>query len=116
MYGSMECMVQGDLKVQTEATVCAAQGQALRTNYTKSKIDKTSANPQCRMCSERGETLQHVIRECEKLVQREYMRRHNTVAKLVHWKLCENHNLEVGEKWYEHSPEGDAGDDDDKLI
>ena len=68
------------------------------------------------MCSERGETLQHVIRECEKLVQREYMRRHNTVAKLVHWKLCENHNLEVGEKWYEHSPEGDAGDDDDKLI
>ena len=45
MYGSMECMVQGDLKVQTEATVCAAQGQALRTNYTKSKIEKTSANP-----------------------------------------------------------------------
>ena len=68
------------------------------------------------MCGERGETLQHVIRECEKLVQREYMRRHDTVAKLVHWKLCENHNLEGGEKWYEHSPEGDAGDDDVKLI
>ena len=42
---SWKWLVQGDLKVQTEATVCAAQDQALRANYTKSKIDKTSANP-----------------------------------------------------------------------
>ena len=68
------------------------------------------------MFGERGETVQHVIRECEKLVQREYKRRHDTVAKLVHWKLCENNNLEGGEKWYEHSPEEDGGDDDVKLI
>ena len=27
--------VQSDLKVQTEATICAAQEQALRTNYIK---------------------------------------------------------------------------------
>ena len=42
---SWKWLVQGDLKVQTEATVCAARDQALRVNYTKSKIDKTSANP-----------------------------------------------------------------------
>ena len=42
---SWKWLMQGDLKVQTEATVCAAQDQALRANYTKSKIDKTSANP-----------------------------------------------------------------------
>ena len=42
---SWKWLVQGDLKMQTEATVCAAQDQALRANYTKSKIDKTSANP-----------------------------------------------------------------------
>ena len=35
-------LVQNDLKVQTEAMICAAQKQALRTNYTKNKIDKTS--------------------------------------------------------------------------
>ena len=42
---SWKWFVQGDLKVQTEATICAAQDQALRANYTKSKTDKTLANP-----------------------------------------------------------------------
>ena len=49
------------LKVQTEATICAAQEQVLRTNYTKNKIDKTSENPLCRICGERGQTVQHII-------------------------------------------------------
>ena len=108
--------MQSDLKVQTEATICAAQEQALRTNYINNKIDKTSENPLCRMCGERGETVQHIICECKKLAQREYKRRHDTVAKLVHWKLCEKHNLERKEKWYEHCPEGVVEDDDVKLI
>ena len=68
------------------------------------------------MCGERGETVQHIICECKKLAQREYKRRHDTVAKLVHWKLCEKHNLERKEKWYEHCPEGVVEDDDVKLI
>ena len=79
--------VQSDLKVQTEATICAAQEQTLRTNYTKNKIDKTLENPWCRMPGERGETVQHIICECKKLAQREYKRRCKVVAKLVHWKL-----------------------------
>ena len=108
--------MQSDLKVQTEATICAAQEQALRTNYIKNKIDKTSENPLCRMCSEKGETVQHIICECKKLAQREYKRRHDTVAKLVHWKLCEMHNLERTEKWYEHCPKGVVENDDVKLI
>ena len=41
----MKWLVQSDLKVQTETTVCAAQGQALKTNNTKNKIDKTLENP-----------------------------------------------------------------------
>ena len=108
--------MQSDLKVQTEAPICAAQEQALRTNYTNYKIDKTLENPLSRMCDERGETVQHIICECEKLAQREYKRTHDTVAKLVHWKLCEKHNLERKEKWYEHCPEGTVEDDGVKLI
>ena len=34
---------------------------------------------------------------------------------MVHWKLCEKHNLERKEKWDEHCPEG-AVKDDVKLI
>ena len=52
----------------------------------------------------------------EKLAQREYKRRHDTVAKLVHWKLCENYNLKRKEKWYEHCPETVVEDDYVKLI
>ena len=90
--------MQSDLKVQTEATICVAQEQALRTNYTKNKTGKTSESPLCRMFGERGETVQHLICECKKLAQCEYKRRHGTVAKLVHWKLYKKHNLERKEK------------------
>ena len=38
---SWKWLVQSDLKVQTEATICAAQEQALKTNCTKNKINKT---------------------------------------------------------------------------
>ena len=31
---------QGDLKVETEAALCASHGQTIRTNYVKHKIDK----------------------------------------------------------------------------
>ena len=63
---SWKQLVQSDLKVQTEATTYVAQEQALRTNYAKNKIDKTSENPLCRMCCEREETVQHIICECKK--------------------------------------------------
>ena len=60
--------------------------------------------------------MQHIICECKRLVQLEYKRRHDTVAKLVHWKLCEKHNLERTERWYEHCPKGVVENYDVKLI
>ena len=74
--------MQSDLKVKTEATICAAQHQALRRNYTKNKIDKTSENPLCRMCGERGETVQHNVNV--KNYRSVSIREDMTVAKLVH--------------------------------
>ena len=38
------------------------------------------------------------------LAQREYKRRHDTMAKNVHWELCGKFGLERATKWYE--PEG----------
>ena len=68
------------------------------------------------MCGERGETVQHITWECKKLLQCDYKRKHDAVAKLVHWKLCEKHNFERKEKWYEHFPEGAVEYDDVKSI
>ena len=38
------------------------------------------------------------------MAQKEYKQRHDNVARLVHWHLCKKHNLELADKWYQHSP------------
>ena len=63
---SWKWQVQSDLKVQTKATIYAAQEQELRTNYTKNKMNKTLEKSLCRMCGERRETVQDIICECKK--------------------------------------------------
>ena len=40
-----------------EVLICSAQEQALRTNYTKFYIDKSSESPICRMCGKKAETI-----------------------------------------------------------
>ena len=63
---------RGDLKAGTEASLCATQGQTIRTNYMKYHIDKTSESPLCRLCGKKGESAQHTLSRCEKLAQKEY--------------------------------------------
>ena len=84
---------RGDLKVETEAFLCAAQEQALRTNYIKHNIDNSIDSPLCRMCGKCGEIVQHIVSGCEKRAQKEYKRRHDNVAKKIHWDLCERHEI-----------------------
>ena len=109
-------LIRSDLKVETEALLCAAQEQAIRTNYVKHHIDRSIENPLCRMCGKRGESVQHIISECEKLAQKEYKRRHDNVAKRIHWELCRKHALDRKERWYDHNPDGTAENNDVKLL
>ena len=44
---------RGDLRVGTEALLCAAQEQKIRTNYMNYHIDKTSESSLCRLCGKR---------------------------------------------------------------
>ena len=39
----------------------------------------------------------------DKLVQKQYKRRHDNVARRIHWKLCKKHGLESSHRWYEHT-------------
>ena len=96
-------LAKGDLKVGTEALLCAAQEQAIRTNYVKHHIDKSNDSPLCRLCGKRGKTIQHMC-ECEKLAQK------------VHWHLCKKNGLEHSEKWYEHTPDGVVESDHVKIL
>ena len=70
----------------------------------KHKIDETAQSPLCTMCDKKSETISHIVSECEKLAQKEYKRRHDNVARIVHWKLCGQYNLKRSEKCNEHAP------------
>ena len=60
--------------------------------------------------------MQNVISGCEKLAQKEYKRRHDNVAKKVHWDLCKKDKLDCIEKWYEHVPDGVVENEEVKVL
>ena len=49
------------MKVETEALIFAAQEQTPRTNYVKCNIDKSVDSPLCKLCGQKGETMNHII-------------------------------------------------------
>ena len=106
----------GDLKKGTEALIMAAQEQVIRTNCVKHHIDNSRDSPTCRMCGEKGETVNHIICECSKLAHKEYKRRHDNVARIVHWEIREKYYLSRAEQWYNYKPEGVTENESIKVL
>ena len=77
----------GDLKRETESLIVAAQNQSIRANLVKAKIDKGQRDSSCRVCRKVDESIDHIVSDCSKLVEKEYKRRHDNLGKIVHWKL-----------------------------
>ena len=50
---TLQWLSKSDLKIGTEALLCAAQEPAIRTNYVKHNIDKTSESPLCKLCGKK---------------------------------------------------------------
>ena len=76
----------------------------MRTNHIKARIDKTLQNSKCWLCGDRDETINHIISECSKLVQKEYKMRHDRVGKVNHWEMYKKFKYDHTNKWYWHSP------------
>ena len=57
----------------------------------------------CRLCIDRDETINHIIKECSKLVQKEYKTRHNLVGKVIQWEMCKKFKFDHTNKWYMHN-------------
>ena len=68
------------------------------------------------MCSQKGESVSHVVSECSKLAQREYKRRHDNVARYVHWILSGEGKLQRADTWYNHKPEGVVENEEFKIL
>ena len=66
-----------------QSLIVAAQDHAIRTNYVKATIDRSQADPKCRMCKQRNETIRYIVSACPKLAQKEYKKRHYNVARVV---------------------------------
>ena len=73
------------IKRETESLLIVAQNNAIRTNYVKTKIDKTQQNSKYRLWDDK--TINHIISECSKLAQKEYKIKHGWVEKLIYWEL-----------------------------
>ena len=48
--------------------------------------------------------INHIIKECSKLAQKEYKTRHDWVGKVIHWELCKKFKFDYMIKWYKHNP------------
>ena len=87
----------------TESLLIASQNNAKRTNHIKSRKDETQQNSRCRLCRDREETINHTISEYNKLVQKEYQAKLDSVDKVIPRKLCKKLKFDHSNKWYMHN-------------
>ena len=96
--------------------IIAPQNNAIRTNQIKARIDKTQHISRYILCGGRDEMINHVISECNKLAQKEYKTRHNSVDKVTHKELCKKLKFDHTNKWYMHNPESVLENERHKLL
>ena len=107
---------QGQFKKETESLLMAAQDQALPTLNHKVNVLHMEGSAMCRMCGERPETVFHITSECSKIAQTMYKSRHDKVATIIHWKLCEMYGFDRADKWYEHRAKDVVENQKAKLL
>ena len=71
------------MKRETENLIVAAQNQSIRTNLVKAKIFKSQGDSFHTVCRKVDESIDHIVRGCSKLSQKEYKRRHDNLGKIV---------------------------------
>ena len=67
-------------------------------------------------CSDRDETINHIINECSKLAQKEYKTGHDWVGKVIHRELCKKVKFDHTTKSYIHRPESDQENETHKIL
>ena len=107
---------KGNFKRETESLLMEAQNSAIRTNHIKARIDKTQQNSKCWLYGDRDETINHIIRECRKLAQKEYKATHEWVGKLIHLEMCKKFKFDHANKWHIHNPAPVLENDTHRLL
>ena len=103
--GSWEWLRWGGVPPHVEGYLCAAQEQALFTTWHEKNITKRSEDDSCRLCHKEVESVFHILSGCDTLAHKEYLHRHDQVAKLVHHTICRHFKIPVPPNWSAHKPD-----------
>jgi hypothetical protein len=93
--------------IESEGHIMAIQDRVLPTkNYRKYIMnDNTVTDDKCNKCESGRETTEHILSECRALAAKEYVNRHNNVAKILHHELAMKHGLiETNTPYYKYTP------------
>ena len=90
---SLAWLKSPSLRPETEGFLIAAQEQMLDTRNFRAHILHSIPLSEdcCRMCGNRGETVDHILNYCPVLARKAYVDRHDSVVKLLHWAICAHH-------------------------
>ena len=80
------------------------QELAIFTRWHEKHILKTANSDICRLCGNEAETTFHILAGCDTLAKKEYLERHNNVAKYIHHSICKSYNFQTERKWHLHKP------------
>ena len=119
IVGTWEWLRTADLKVQTESSPHYVLLRSKLIGPTGLNILIRRQIPpfvDCVMRRARMSIMLWASVRLEKLAQNEYKRRHDNVARAVHWKLREEYGLERSEKWYEDTPKSVVENDRIKIL
>ena len=89
---------------QSESYICGMQELAIFTRWHEMHLLKKIDNDKCRVCKKEAETTFHILAGCDTLAKKEYLDRHNCVAKYLHHQICSAYNIHTAKKWHEHNP------------
>lgn len=96
----------GNLFPETEGFVAAIQDQVMATRvYRKMILKQLVADIKCRLCGQKEETLDHLLSGCSAMAPKQYLDRHNRVAKIVHIELRKRYQqFNETTPYYEYEP------------
>lgn len=91
---STRYLTLGYLFPETEGFIHAIQDQVVPTrSYLKHIQGADVETEMCRLCGRASESIQHISSGCSVLAARDYVTRHNLVAKVIHQGLCKKYSM-----------------------
>jgi hypothetical protein len=115
---SNKWLTSADLFADTEGFLTAIQDQVILTrNYRKYILKQPNVDELCRRCGKESETIQHITAACEQLAPTEYVKRLDSVAKVIHQKMAAAAEL-IADKspCYKYTPANVLENDSFKLY